>query len=650
MNHDGLSLKGSHRSKRIISKTKRNSQSWRERAFRETSVLDSEYNSIQRSPSAVRLIFQEPHVMRSLRYLLAGLVLSVLVHVGRADGPPDPLRLVPNEADLFLKIERPRKIIETGLNLDAFKQLRELEAVQEVYDSTNFRRLYQLVGYYEKELGTSWPEILDKVAGGGIVLSAKVGPDPAPLLAVIQGTDEAFFQRFLKVSLDIIGQELARQGAKQELIQGKYHDFETISIGKDLRAGVAGSALLISNREDALKRGLDLYKSDGKKSLAQSALVADARRLLPKDPLAWVWFNLEVAHKAPQAKDIFKRPRNDPILTVLFGGLLDVIGRAPFVSAALAQENDQLLATVRLPRGLEGMAAELATHVPSASQLAPRSLLEPKGVLLSESVYFDPGKFWEKRKELFNDKQVKTFEDFDKKSALFLLGNRFNQVVTKIGTRHRFVAVNQPQCGYPIKPDQPIPAFALILEMRDPSLGKSAEAMVRGAALLAGTQIKLKLTEEKQDDVNILGYRFLEGSKIRINSRNFVNNFSPCMAVVGDQLVACSTLELCHEIVGLLQKETPDAKTKGPGASVYTRLYPQGGAQALEAARDQLVAQTILNQAVTPDDAGRQVQMLIDWVRHLGPLEAISIYGTHDFRYDIKWTLPSRELQKEAKR
>ena len=613
--------------------------------------------------------------MRSFRYLLTGLVLSVLVHVSRADNPPDPLRLVPNEADLFLKIERPRRLIETGLNLDAFKQLRELEAVQEVYDSTNFRRLYQLVGYYEKELGTSWPEILDKIAGGGIVLSAKVGPDPAPVLAVIQGTDAEFLQRFLKVSLDIIGQELARQGAKQELVRGKYHDFEMISIGKDLRAGVAGSALLISNKEDALKRGLDLYKAEevgpasragltktsaarlaapttgeGKKSLAQSALVADARRLLPKDPLAWVWFNLDVAHGAPQAKDIFKRPRNDAILTVLFGGLLDVIGRAPFVSAALALENDQLLATVRLPRGLEGLPAELATHVPPANQLAPRPLLEPKGVLLSESLYFDPGKFWEKRKELFNDKQIKTFEDFDKKSGLFLLGNRFSQVATKIGTRHRFVAVNQPNCSYPIKPDQPIPAFALILEMRDPSLGKSAEAMVRGAALLAGTQIKLKLTEEKQDNVNILGYRFLEGSKVRINSQNFVNNFSPCMAVVGDQLVACSTLELCHEIVTLLQKETPDVKTKGPGASVYTRLYARGGAEALEATRDQLVAQTILNQGVTPDDAGRQVQMLIDWVRHLGPLEAISIYGTHDFRYDIKWTPSRREEPKEAKK
>jgi hypothetical protein len=588
--------------------------------------------------------------MRSIRFILAGLIVGVLVTVSRADNPPDPLRLIPNEANLFLKIERPRKMIETGLNLDAFKQLRELEAVQEIYDSTNFRRLYQLVSYYEKELALPWPEILDRVAGGGIVVAAKVGQDPAPFLLVVQGTDEAFFQRFLKLSLDILEEELARQGAKQELVRGTYHDFQTLRIGNDIRAGVAGSAILISNKEDTLQRGLDLCKADGKKSLAQSSLVAGARQLLPPDPLAWVWLNLDVAHMAPQAKDLFKRPRNDAILTVLFGGLLDVIGRSPFICAAVAQTQDGFLATVRLPRGLEGMPAELATHVPPADQPAPRPLLEPKGVLLSESVYFDPSKFWEKRKDLFNDKQVKTFEDFDKKSSLFLLGNHFSQVITKVGTRHRFVAVNQPESGYPSKPDQLIPAFALVVELRDPSLGKTAEAMVRGAALIAGTQVKLKLVEEKKDGVNIIGYRFLEGSKIRINSRNFINNFSPCLAAVGNQLVASSTLELCQEIVSLLQKEPPDAKMKGPGASVHTQLYSKGGAEALQAARDHLIAQTILNQAVTPGDAARQVQMLIDWVRGLGPLQLDSVYGAQDFRYDLKWALPRHEEHKEAKK
>jgi hypothetical protein len=596
------------------------------------------------------LVSEEPLAMRSLRFWFVGFVIFISVGVGRTENPPDPLRLIPDEANLFVKVERPRRLVETVLNLEAVKQARELEAIQEVYDSTNFRRFYQLVSYFEKETGAPWPEILDRVAGGGVVLGAKVGSDPAPLLLVIQGTDQDFLKKFLKVSLDILEQELARGESNEKLVRATYKDFMTIAVGKDFRAGVAGSALLISNKEEVLHRALDLHKAGGEKSLAKSSLIAEAHQLLPPNPLAWAWLNLDLAHKAPQAKDIFKRQRNDAILTVLFGGLLDIIGRSPFVCAAIAEDNGNILATVRMPRGLEGLPPELATHVPPADQLEPRSLLEPPGVLVSESFYFDPGKFWEKRKELFNDKQVKTFEDFDKKSALFLLGSRFSQVITKFGTRHRFVAVNQTECGYPVKPDQPIPAFALVLEMRDRSLGKSAEAMVRGVALLAGTQVKLKLVEEKNDGVNIVGYRFVEGAKVPINSRNFVNNFSPCLAAVGDQLVACSTLELCHEIVSMLQMEPKDSKMKGPGASVHTQFYAQGGAEALQVARNQLVAQTILNLAVTPDEAGRQANMLIDWVRSLGRVQLDSAYGPKDFRYDLKWSPPRRDDHKETKK
>src|SRR5207245_10784325 len=122
------------------------------------------------------------------------------------------------------------------------------------------------------------------------------------------------------------------------------------------------------------------------------------------------------------------------------------------------------------------------------------------------------------------------------------LCHHFNQLITKVGSRHRFVAVNQPQAGYPVQPDQPIPAFALVVEMKDRSLGKSVEALVRGAALLVGTQVKLKLVEENTQGIPIIGYRFLEGSKVRISSQNFVYNFSQCMAVVGAEVVDVSIL------------------------------------------------------------------------------------------------------------
>src|SRR5947209_5964298 len=163
--------------------------------------------------------------MRAFRFLIASLIIAAFASTARAENPPDPLRLVPEEADLLVKIESPRKLIETGLNLDAVKQLFQLEAVQEVYDSTNFRLFYQLIAYYEKELGLPWPEILDRVAGGGVVLSAKLGPEPAPVLLVIQGTDEEFLKKFLQVTLEVIDQEQAWRGIKERLVRTQYHEF-----------------------------------------------------------------------------------------------------------------------------------------------------------------------------------------------------------------------------------------------------------------------------------------------------------------------------------------------------------------------------------------------------------------------------------------
>src|SRR5262249_14190902 len=151
--------------------------------------------------------------------------------------------------------------------------------------------------------------------------------------------------------------------------------------------------------------------------------IVEARKLLPADPLAWLWFNLDIAHKAPQAKDIFTLPRNDANLTILFGGMLDIIGRSPYVCAALAQEKEELKFTVRMPAGPDGMPEALSLHVPRKDQAVAPPPLQPKSTLFSTSFYLDIHQIWEQRAKLFNAKQVKEFEDGDKKSALFLLGN-----------------------------------------------------------------------------------------------------------------------------------------------------------------------------------------------------------------------------------
>jgi len=580
--------------------------------------------------------------MRLFRPLTSGLAfLALFTAVARADAPPDPLRLVPEQADLFVEIKQPRQLVEAGLSNPLFTAAQALPPVRDLYDSTNARRFYQLVGYFEKELGAKWPDLLDRLAGGGIVVAIKLGPDPAPALLVIQGTDEAAVSRFYKAGLGVLAQELARQESKEKIEKGSHRDAETIHIGKDFHAARAGAAILFSNKEEVLHLALDQHRDGGRKSLAGVAAVKDSAKLLPPHPLARLCVNLETIKAYPQGKEVFTSPRNDVNLTVLFGGQIDVATRAPYLCAGLYAEKDGFLATVRLPAGRQGASADFALHVPPADGPGLLPLLEPRGIVYSSSFFLDVSKIWNDRTKLFNDKQAKTIEEAGKNPVVRLVGLSPEKVLTQAGARHRVVVVDQPRSTYKdAPPAQPIPAFAFITEMRDPDeFSRSMESSLRAAALFGGAQFKLKMTDEKHGDYKIVGWRFPVNVKVDSDAGNIRFNFSPCFVRVKNQFVFCSTLELCHELVGLLDKESKTPGSKGRVAAVQSRVYGSGGAALIKGFQDVLVTQAVLDQAVTPEAAREQVKALVEVVKKLGVVDTEEVYEAKQFRYDFRWKM-----------
>ena len=72
----------------------------------------------------------------------------------RADSK-DPLRFFPESTDVVLKVEKPRALVEAVLKHDLAKQAQELRIVRDFLDSANYRRFFQLVAHFEKELGAA---------------------------------------------------------------------------------------------------------------------------------------------------------------------------------------------------------------------------------------------------------------------------------------------------------------------------------------------------------------------------------------------------------------------------------------------------------------------------------------------------------------
>jgi hypothetical protein len=572
---------------------------------------------------------------------LAAFALAAVATDARAEGQPTPLLYIPDQADLVVVLEQPRQLIERAYHLEWFKRLLKIDAVREAYDSTNSRRFFQLVGYFEKQLGVPWPEMIDRVAGGGAAFGLKFG-SPAPVLLAIQGKDEAMVKKFAKLALEVADQELARQEAKERPVKGSYQGIETVRIGDRFHAAVLGPTVLLSNDAKALQMGIDLARSGGKTSAANLAGVASARKLLPEHPALWAWLNFEPIKKLPQAKILFAEKQNDTNLTVVAGGTLNLLRRSAFVCAGLSQHDDRLGLTIRLPSGWDGMPEQFSTFRPAAGQAGTLPLLEPKNVILSSSYFFDAAKLLENRDKLFNKQQLKAFDQFDKNSGRFLGGVRFSKLVAAAGSHQRIVVAQQTHPGYKTRPNQLFPAGAVVIEMRNPEeFGKSMETVLRSAALLVGFQFELKLTEEKRGNYQIVGYRFPEGDgkakKPRRLPGDIRYNFSPSFVRVGNQFVISSTIELARDMVDVLEKEAKAPSPKADPVVARTRIYAKGGAAVLRAFQDQLLTQAILNRALSPEEAQRQVNQFIGLVAQLGYVQIQQQYHKNSFHYDILW-------------
>jgi hypothetical protein len=582
---------------------------------------------------------------------LAPALLSLILGLGflsaqplRAENPPDPLRYISDRDTLFVRIDNPREAVTTLLHLPVLEPLRNLEGVKEALDSTNVRQLRQFITYLEGKMGYSWPELLDRIAGGGVVAALTLDPMPPTGLVVIQGTDEELTKQFWALAKKAIAEELARQNANEKIEEAKYRTIAILRVGKDLQAARVGAAFLISNSRSRLERALDL-QLDGKASLAANPKIGEARKLMSGKPLVWAWLNLDRVRQIPQAKQLFAPIRDNANQTFLAGGLLDVARRAPFLGIGLYADADGVRATLGMPCGREGMPKELALHVSPRSQAGALPVLEPEGVLSSISFYLDLAVIWNDRKSIFSPAQVKALEDADKKSAPFLLGNRLSQLMNQCGTHVRAAVVNRPASDFPNENSEAYLhlGYALVIDSRNPAFCKTVEALARGAALLAQTQVKLRMLQEKEGSATIIGY--VPADNALINADRQLASFrflpSPCFARVGDQVVLCSSMELGHAMVKYLAGEKPIQKADD-AASPSTRVRFHGkGVHALGLANeDRLYVQFMLNQALTPDAAHAEVHKLLAWLGELGNLDLCVRYGEKDFRIDMQLSTP----------
>lgn len=574
--------------------------------------------------------------MRSLTSCFIAIVLVVPI----AAAPPDPLRLVPKEVTLVLKVEKPRRLVEAIVNQGAYRDYQDLPQVREVFESTGSRRFFQLLTHAETKLGAKWPELLDTLAGGGMAVGTVAGQDPAPTLVVVQGTDEAKTTAAFHLFVQLLSDESARQSASDKPAKveiGTHHGADVLHIGEDFFAARSGAVLLFANKRMAMEKGLALAsKKDSATSVLSHASLPAAKKLLDGDPLAWLWFNLDAAKQTKEAKDFFESTRKDFLQTMVVGSTVDAVRRAAFVSAGWYQTADGLKLTVKLPAKRADLPPEFALHVPMKSDV-PGSLplLEPPGVLYSQSFYLDLATFWTERKKLLNEQVLKDFEKGVADVSKVLPGTTLGKLLEMSGPHHRFVAVERGTNQYKTASDTPLPEMAMVSSMKDPQFGKTMNTTLRTAAALASLGFGMTMSEEKVGDVDVVSYRFSETKSLPADPTNIRFSFVPSFAVVNGFLVVGSSPQLVKDLIPALKK-TIDPAACSP-AVWRNKVYGAGAASGLKARPEAVITSTVLSQGIGLNEAKQQIDQIAKFLNSLGTVGMTLDHTAAAYVFDVEW-------------
>lgn len=546
----------------------------------------------------------------------------------------DPLRFVPSQAEWIVKADHPRELVEIVEKNELFQEAQKLAGIREYYDTTTFQQLYQLIAYYEKQLGKSRDEIIEDISAGGVVLAAKLTPPDKAAMLVVQAKNEAKLRAFVDLSLEILTKELERQESKDKIVRKKYESFDVGQIGPKFNFAIADGALILAGEEKVLKAALDLQLKKKQKSIMQVPSFVEARKQAPAKALAWTWLNLDEVRKNQDFKNGLDAASLDPAQVLLFGGFTDLLKRSPSVSASFLRDGATgYRIAIQMPRGREGMSALSHMIVPPDDNGTLPPLTVPR-VISSTSYFLDLGQYWDKRLEILGEKNAKGLEDADKNLVKVLGGIKLEKLFHTAGPHQRLIFAQQKEKPYKIKPSTPFPAFAVVVDMRDPSFAKDMNSLFRSGALLATFAVGLQLKEEKYKDCDMVSYYFSETKKVDGDPTNVRFNFSPSYVTVGNQFVISATAELARDLVDALKAEKKEMPNK---AAMRTRVFASGFGATVRANEELTLTQLILAQALPPKNAKEELRAILDWFDRFGTLRLEENFGEKDFRYDIFW-------------
>jgi hypothetical protein len=516
--------------------------------------------------------------------------------------------LLPSTTVFYAEMAEPKKFLATVLDHPLRAKIESLDLVKAALDNDQFREFQNGVEQIETQIGMPWRKALEEAAGGGISFAFDGGTQSLALL--VKAGDAAILEKLRDTVLAIA------QGA---LESADYRGVTAYKIGEGGFA-VVGPWLIVVQKGPLGKKIIDAHLDKGGETLSKHPRFKEGRAAIAGSPTAWAWLDVETLRQFNVPENAYKGITDNFALELLAGGLLNHVQKIPYAVASLAVQTKGVKLTVSAPHDDAWTAGPREYFFGAGGKGTAPALLKPKETVLSVSAYRDVGGLWAKADELFDPSVVEGMTQAESTLATLFSGKDFgDDILGAIEPQIQIVARRQSfEAGAP-QPAIKIPAFALVVRMKDPAetpgefrrTFKSLIGFLNIQGAMEG-QPQLDLEDETHGDVKITTATYAppKGQKdIQDGPLNY--NFSPSIAFAGSRLILASTKQIARELAAL----PGDAQTGTHGAANTRAELDAGVLRAiLDDNRASLVAQNQLGEGTSAEEAKARTDALLQVV------------------------------------
>lgn len=506
----------------------------------------------------------------------------------------------------------------------------QTEPFQKIWKSKDVLNARSGLAVAEIAMGMKLEVFLKRLTAGG--LYAAVDPETEGIVILARTRDEKWLRRTLSKVVEYVKKAQADGSDGRTLKSAEYRGIQGYGIDKNVFAAI-GPWLMVTNRQELAKRVIDRHLDTPSTSLADAPwraspqfgplVLRDALKVMPNQTIATLEMDLAKTRELFSSNDLFRKQAKDFGAELLLGGILALLQNAPSMAMELNLEPTAVATDVSFPTDVAWFAESREHYVGPGAQGQALPLIQIDGAMASVSTYRNLSELWHRAGDLFDQQVNDQIAQADSTLTTLFSGKDFgSDILGAIQPEIRMVSMPQSWSSDQTKPSIELPAFALVAQLKDPELMRKELKRIFqsfvGFLNIVGAmegQPQLDLMSDTSEHGPIYWAEYVvDSDRTYENGLPIQYNFSPAIAFAGEQVVLSSSVALANKLLESNLSSNTLSKKEELATNTVLEIHADAVYQALEANREALIAQNMLEKGHSRNEAVGEIDTLMSLI------------------------------------